>query len=335
MKLFKQLSAENLSDEEKWSIMSKLEPMLKVRKAVAIVTYSIGMILFYAYAVIATYALALPALLMIFPAWKDNSETFVKLAEKNIYTLSPLPWYATVLIVLAGLFVVPWLCALICKGITVLVAKILVREKEVTLKNDPALRAKAIYIRSKRLYHMQYLPYVLDNMELLHHLAVVIFALLPIAYQLCISEHRQKIVDFVNSIASGTADAVLGWVLISVAMLLIMVIPAVAFTMGLAYVQALAFGRIFDPLYYGRKWEERCDVLKESQDKFYEAWIAVDPEERAKYEEKQKREREIQEREKRLHDEYWRQAAKDYVKLEKEIEDEWRRYEEWKNSTPY
>lgn len=332
MKLFEQLSAENLSDEENWRVMGKLERVLTIRKAESIVTYSVGMLLFYLYALVAMYALVLPALIKIFPRWKEFANSFAVLAERNIYTLSPLPWYVTVLIVIAGLFVVPWLAAVLCKGITLLMAKNFVLEKDIPLANDTILRAKAIYIRSKRLYHAQHLPYVLDNLNFPHHLAQVLFVLLPIAYQLGVAEHRQKVVEFVTSIAEGTADAVLGWVLIIIAMVAIMVIPMVVFTVCLSGVQVFVFERIFTPLYYGRRWKERCEVLKKSHDAFYQKWIDVDPEERAKYEEMQKRERERREREKRLHDEYWAKAAKDYVKLEKEIEDEWRRYNEWWNS---
>jgi hypothetical protein len=233
------------------------------------------------------------------------------------------------------LFVVPWLIAVLCKEITLLIAKKFVKEKDIPLTNDPILRAKAIYIRSKRLYHAQYLPYVLDNLDFPHHLAVALFTLLPMAYQLCVAEHRQKIAELVVSQAAGTADAILGWVLIILAMAAIMIIPMLVFMTSLVIVHTFAFSEIFNPLYYGRKWKERSEMLKESQDAFYQKWIDVDPEERAQYEEKKKRERERRETEKRLHDEYWAKAAKDYVKLEKEIEDEWRRYNEWKNSTPY
>ena len=97
MKLFEELSAENLSDEENWRIMGKLECMLKTRKADAIVTYFVGMFLFYVYAILAMYALVFPALIMAFPRWKEFADSFAVLAEKNIYTLSPYPWYATML----------------------------------------------------------------------------------------------------------------------------------------------------------------------------------------------------------------------------------------------
>ena len=159
--------------------------------------------------------------------------------------------------------------------------------------------------------------------------------LLPIAYQLAVTKNRQIIAERVLDIASSKADAILGWVLIIIAMLAVMIIPMVVFTELLAIVSVFGFERFFNPLYYGRKWQERYEALEKFKDDSYQKWIEVDPEERTKYEEKQKRERERRETEKRLHDEYWAQAARDYIKLEKEIEDEWRRYNEWKNSSPY
>ena len=117
-----------------------------------------------------------------------------------------------------------------------------------------------------------------------------------------------------------------------IAMLAVMVIPMVVFTELSAIVSVFGFERFFNPLYYGRKWQERCEALEKFKDASYQKWIEVDPEERAKYEERQKRERERREEEKRRHDEYWAQAARDYVKLEREIEDEWRRYNEWWDS---
>ena len=335
MKLFEELSAENLSDEENWQIMGKLECMLKTRKADAFVTYFVGMFLFYVYAILAMYALVLPALIMAFPRWREFADLFAVLAEKNIYTLSPYPWYATVLIVMAGWFIIPLLAAVLCKGITILISKKLAKEKDVPLASEPIARAKAIYIRGQRLHHTHRFPYFLENFLYTHHTAVLVFVLLPIAYQLAVTKNRQIIAERVLDIASSKADAILGWVLIIIAMLAVMVIPMVVFTELLAIVSVFGFERFFNPLYYGIKWQERCEALEKFKDDSYQKWIEVDPEERTKYEEKQKRERERRETEKRLHDEYWAQAAKDYIKLEKEIEDEWRRYNEWKNSSPY
>lgn len=326
MKLFKLLDANHKSAEENWQILNQLDRKITITGASASAVTITATVSFYLYAIVAVYALLGSFALKPLSVLEEYELLADLITVPSVFDLIPLPWYAVVLLMIVGVFAVPFLAALLAKGITLLICRFAAKEKTEPLPTEPIERARALAQRTERLYHRQYNSTGADLSTYPSYIGSVLFGITPLLTLVCTPATREMVLQPLAE--SFGLHIALGWTIVVLILLAVMIIPSVVFWFLFISLE-LAFDNLILRLHFPKNWNDRNVALKKEQEAFYQRWIAIDPAERHQDELRKQADAEAWEREKRRKEEYMRTMAAAYARDQREHREYLDRLHQW------